>query len=59
MKMMSIRKRGGGSYEVGPSGIGPSVTVQARDKRDALHKAKAKLTTAQRDVIRVTRGKTR
>jgi hypothetical protein len=43
MRRLSVRSRGDGAFEVGPAGHGPTVVVNARDKRDALKRGKDKL----------------
>lgn len=40
MKKLSVRHRGGRSYEVGPAGLVPTVTVTANSKREALREGK-------------------
>jgi len=43
MKRLSVRRKGPGLFMVGPQGKGPTVTVRARDRRDALAQGKTKL----------------
>ncbi|MDD5305204.1 MAG: hypothetical protein PHS14_19055 [Elusimicrobia bacterium] len=59
MKKLSVRERGEGRYEVGPAGIGPTVTVLARGRREARKLAKSQISAIMRAEIRETVGKTR
>jgi hypothetical protein len=43
MKKLSIRKRGPGTFEVGPTGHGPSVMIHAETKPLALQRGKSML----------------
>lgn len=52
MKKLSIRKRGGGAYEVGPAGVGPAVVVTARGKPEALARGREKLGVKTLEAIR-------
>ena len=42
-RKLSIRSRGQGAFEVGPTAHGSTVMVVAKDRHDALEKGKAKL----------------
>ena len=43
MKRLSIRRRDVGSYEVGPTGHGPTAMVSGYNRKDALKRGKAAL----------------
>jgi hypothetical protein len=42
-RRLSVRRRGDGYFEVGPASHGPTITVGARDRRDALRQGKEAL----------------